>query len=246
MDTRQSIINKIAQMQRLTADSGAFEGEVTAAANMINKLMEKYSISWAEIYQDAANKQQVEFQQAFDEKMSDFAIGMVKKWHWDLAGIIAEITHTKYFLRGNKWMTFFGVQENAEVATALYNQWVVAIDIAGKDALKKYRSWLVSKFYTGQKNFYTQLPQEYQTKYYRESWIAGCLAGISKNIVREQQTSLVLYDAEVEKQYKERYTKMRKAKVNNMKGFSHKGIADGMAYGSSINVGAKPLGKGGK
>lgn len=243
MDNRKSIIDKIAQMQRLSENSGSFENEASVAARKIQELMEKYSISWAEVHQSEAIKQAAEYEQIFAEQSSDFIHGFVKKWHWDLAEIIAQITHTKYFLRGNRWMYFFGVDENAQIASALYAEWVVAIDAAAKDALKKYRAWLVKKFYTGQKNFYTQLPEEYQTKNYRESWIEGCLHAVSMKVIESQSQTkaLVLYDEEVEKKYKERYKKMKKAKISNLRGISWRGLFDGREFGSKLNIGAKKL-----
>lgn len=245
MDNRQSIINKIAKMSKLTENSGAFEGEASNAASMIQTLMEKYAISWQEVHQSEAVKQEAEYERIFDNKGSEFTHGFVKKWNWDLARIIAKITHTKYYLAGGKYMYFFGVEENAQIAAALYTEWVVTIDAAAKHALKKYRSWLVSKFYTGQKNFYTQLPEEYQTKYYRESWIEGCLAGISERVRQEESQSsvLVLYDAEVEKKFRQRNPRLKHVKTHGPSGYSSMGIQHGVEYGRNVNLKAKKLGK---
>lgn len=242
---RQSIINKIAQMQSLTNDSGAFENEASIAARKIQELMEKYSISWAEVHQSEAIKQSAEYEKVFEDRPAEFIHGFVKKWHWDLARIIARITHTKYYLRGGKYMYFFGVEENAKIAAALYAEWVVTIDAAAKHALKKYRSWLVSKFYTGQKNFYTTLPREYRTDTYRESWIVGCLEGILLNVVQSESKSsaLVLYDEEVTKKFHERNPKLKKVNVRQMNMSSMAGYSAGKDFGLNVNLQSKKLEK---
>lgn len=245
---KSKLIELILNMGKLADDPAAFENEASVAAAKIRELMTKHSLDWADVHAAQANEQEREYEKAFAHATAEYLYRGIQKWHWQLARIIARITHTKHFAAGN-YMKFFGVSANAETAAALYAQWRANIDELAKKELFRYRMWLQKHYYHGEnkKNFYTRLPPELRTKYYRISWIDGCLKGILQKVIENEskdQKALVLYKEEIDNQFRSHHPKVSLITPKDSKGFSVRGYEDGFSVGSKMDITAKPLKKG--
>jgi len=253
---KQSIIEQIAKMSELLKDGGAFEGEIANASAMIQKLMTKYSIEWNDIHSHKANEQHKEMAKIFSKEYSDFEHKVIKKWHWGLAGVIASATHTRNF-SSNQRMVFFGVKDNAEIAKVLYALWVVNIEIMAKEAarqnikdmIKKYPEIPLEKF----RQRLVELHPEENTRYFRTSWIQGCIDGMNKKIIEQSKNelkvtrdALALYQQDVNKAYANIRSHFKKVSGNKSKGFSSSGYKQGKATGNGISLTAKPISSGRK
>lgn len=248
---KNKIIEMIAKMSALTADSGAFQGEISNASSKIQELMDKYSISWNEVHAHTYDKQSKEYEEAFGDQSSDYMHKQVKKWHWDLARLIARVTHTRQFLSGSRF-AFFGTVENAEIASALYTLWVSNISKMSEDALKVHKREMLKEF-GDHKNFWSSLPYDLQPKNFKPGWIDGCLAGMLKNVAEQEQqrpkeaaASIVLYKKSVDIEYEKISKRFKTARVSRSSGFSNAGYAAGSKVGSSINIASKPVSAGRK
>lgn len=194
-DKREKIIDRIRKMMALTEDSGAFAGEISAASGKIQELMDKYSITEMELLasQDKDSAPQ------FEAACSDAVLFTVVAWHWELAHLIARVTHTKTYMKSiyssdgfvkstekkaNKTkrphrantMVFFGDPSNVAVAGMLYLEWLMKLDNLSEEAAKKY-----SKVERAKYGFA-------DTKAYRRSWIKGCLDGMRATISEQERS----------------------------------------------------------
>lgn len=229
-DRRKQILEMIAKLSKITKESNAFQGEINNAAAKIQELMDKYSITSMEVDEVVAKGDDNEFKAAFESKFAEYQVKGIVKWHWDLAAIIARMTHTKsyctsYGRRGT--FVFFGEKVNTEVATQLFIEWVQVIEMMAISALddywkvvmKKYdyKGWLKSKkdkeLHHGkwpgyQDKFMNTVPYEERTTYFKSSWLQGCVDGLS-HAVSEQEDSrnkevgsaIVLYTEKVDEAY---------------------------------------------
>lgn len=246
---KSKVIEMISKMSALTKDSGAFQGEISNASAKIQELMDKYSITWAEIHSVEADKQSKEYEMAFTSKPSDYSFKKVQAWHWRLAKLIAKVTHTRHYLSGGTIMMFFGTTENCQIAAMLYTLWVTNIKAMSEQATKAHRLKMLRDF-PHRPNFFATLPPEFQLKYYRNSWIAGCLDGMFSNVVvqensRDVQTSnaIVLFTKEIDRHYKdfkEAYN-FQSVHVKGMSAKSNTGYEAGVRTGKNISIGAKPI-----
>lgn len=270
------IIETIAKLSALTStDSGAFQGEISNASAKIQELMDKYSISWMEINNHRADKQAKEFSNAFDSQTSDFMHKKIQKWHWSLARLIARVTNTKHYSSSTR-MAFFGIDENAQIASALYTLWITNINAMAETALKNHRKEMLKQF-GDRPNFFSSLPTDLQPKYYRSSWIDGCLSAMSNN-VREQEvarevaitkerkdsivgtiskeeankiilapTAITLFNRELEIKWKSFSSRFRSvASASSRSGFSNAGYEAGQKAGSAVKIGSKGVGASGQ
>lgn len=256
-EQKDKIIDLISKMSALTAtDSGAFQGEISNASAKIQELMDKYSITWAEVHGKMADKQSKEFEDAFTTQNSDYVHKKVLKWHWKLARIIARVTHTKYYVTRDTTMVFFGTTENASIASSLYTLWVANITKMAKDACEVHRKNMVEE-YGNRPKFWTSLPKELQWRYYFNSWIDGCLDGMNSNVYEQEQhrekeveKAIVLYTRKVEEEWDNFTESMRFKKVNTAGNgssvFSNAGYTSGKTTGSSIKIGSKGVPTGGR
>ena len=256
---KQKVIELIAKMSTLTEDSGAFQGEIAAASAKIQQLMDKHAIEWNDIHGYRANKQEKEMSKVFTSKMSDFQHGSLKKWYWQLARVIARATHTRHYSWGKR-MTFFGVEQNAEIASQLYLLWLGNIDQMSKKAkkesfaeLRKQYPELIEQY---GKNIIGELNRRYPelgTQYFTQSWISGCIAAMNENL-REQEVqreevstnAITLYKEEVDKEYSKMSKGFKTVNTSSSSGFSGIGYAKGREAGSNISLGSKPIGSGRK
>jgi len=265
MTDREKILEMIAKASKLTEDAGAFKGEASAAAAKVQSLMEKYAISQMELQNFMADKQEKEFKLEFESEAAGNASKKgVEEWEWSLARLIARVTMTRNYSQGGRSygarMVFFGVKENAKVAAELYELWHKNIYDMAKRAqtLNVQRILKLYKMKNPLKHYAMDYPED-DPKYFRASWITGCLRAMSDNVyeeekkragVREEKSSpeqpsnssaLVLYKAEVDKAYKVLSSHFKKAKSHGSRGFSSNGYKQGQETGSKIRVGSKEI-----
>jgi len=253
---KQKVIELIAKMSALTEDSGAFQGEIAAASSKIQQLMDKHAIEWNDIHSHRANVQEKEMAKVFTSESADFRHGAIKKWHWELARVIARATHTRHYSYG-KQMTFFGVKENAEIASQLYLLWLGNIQDMAKKATRanivslrekygrrpKFRQWIIEN------------TDEENPRYFGASWITGCISAMNENLrgqemEREENkasaNAITLYKREIDVEYRKLSSHFRTVKTGGSRGFSSSGYAKGKEAGSNISLGSKPIGSGRK
>jgi hypothetical protein len=252
---KQKFIDMIGKLSQMTSkDSGAFQGEISNASAKISLLMDKYSITWADIHADQAAKQSKEYEDAFTSKPSDYVHKKVQKWHWMLARIISHFTHTRNYLGGSERMTFFGTEENAKIAATLFTLWITNINSMADNSLKSHKKAMLKEF-GDHKNFWSSLPEDLQPRYYRTSWVLGCLDAMRKNVdeqekVRTVETTnaIALYKAEIDKYY-QIFAKENLKSIHvksSVKNFSDVGYNAGHTTGSGIKLDSKPIGTGRK
>lgn len=158
---KDKIIEQILKLSELTREnSGAFQGEISNASAMIQKLMDKYSISQF----DLDSKESEKIDREFTNKPSDAVLFSVLSWHWSLAKLISRITHTRNyvttcrssepvartaeFIRDRTYQAkkknsyraicFFGSPENVSVAAELFYEWIVRINTMASLASTEY------------------------------------------------------------------------------------------------------------
>ena len=263
-DARTKIIETIAKLSAMmNPDANAFQGEINNAAAKIQELMDKYSISQAELQAAQVDSSRKDFDQQFATKTAEYTIKGIKAWHWALAKVIAEITHTKNFSRGygtRHHMQFFGESANSEIASNLFAEWVQIIEAMAisatddywKIVMKKYNyaGWLKDKKANGYSDkFMETVPYEERTTYYKISWLDGCVLGIKHAVHKQEEkrsqevsTALVVYEEKVELAYKSLELRFRTVKVNHARGSSNIGRDQGYEAGSKIKIGLNKVG----
>lgn len=255
---KNKIIDLISKMSNFTADTNAFQGEISNASAKIQELMDKYSITWTEIHSLQADKQAAEYEKEFSTKSADYICNKTQKWHWELARLISRVTHTRHYTSNNH-MTFFGTGENIEVATYLFTLWLSNINEMSKKAMNANQRNLYKKYPDIKKNFNRTMaaehPEEENSKYFRSSWISGCLEGMSHNVTEQEKnrtketgSAMVLYEEEVFKRYAE-YAKKKHfshVSIKGTSGYSSSGYEAGKLVGSEISIGSRPIVSGAK
>ena len=92
---REKIIEKIRGIARIAdPGNGGFPDEIRTAARMMQKLMDQYQVSIAEVMQgEDKPKDGPDFVQV----RTNGRLGIVRPWHWALARSIASITSTRHY-----------------------------------------------------------------------------------------------------------------------------------------------------
>ncbi len=257
-DNRDKILETLLKMSALTEEgSGAFQGEISAASAKIQQMMDKYSISWAEVHAKQAADQAKEFEKEFAGQPADYVFKSIKKWHWQLAHLIERVTHTRCYSSGWRQahhILFFGTEENAAAAAQLFALWVVNLEAMSLQSLKEYKRSLLRK-YKDRPNFFSSLPYDEQPKNYRESWVRGCITEMNKN-VREQEVArepavenaIVLFHEELKRQWDKFAADFvyKKTSSRSSSSTSVAGYTNGQKAGAGITLGSKSIGSGAK
>ena len=251
-EKRQQVIEKLTKLMAFQGeDAHAFQGEIANASTLIQTLMDKYSISEAELQTASSEKDTREAEEQFDNRTSEFALHGVKKWHWDLAKLIAHITHTKHYIsqgRGESFISFYGSSGNREAAAMLFTQWVTAIDHMAKQATNARTRELINE-YGYQPKFRQHLRAEDSLTFYRASWIEGCIVGMNEAVrkqeaerSREMSTALMVIDEKLVKAYRQfASVGFHNIRVKGSRAVSAAGYESGKQAGQGINLTAKPL-----
>ena len=265
-DRRKQILEMIAKLSRITRESNAFQGEIENAASKIQELMDKYSITQDMVDEVNASSNSRELEREFESKSADYCVRGIVRWHWDLAGVIARITHTRHYCRSYKrtgTFVFFGEQANVEVATALFIEWVQVIEMMAVSALddrwkylmKKYdyNGWLMEKKERGyaDEKFMDSVPFEERTTYFKSSWLQGCVDGIRCAVSKQEElreekvgTAIVLYQDKVDEAYAimAKEQKFSRVSVSSPKLYSSQGYEGGYKVGKGITLNSKKIG----
>lgn len=256
-EKRNQIIEQIRKLQEIAnPDSGAFQGEISNASAMMQKLMDKYSISQMEI--DASRNDEID--KAFESKTSDTVLFSILHWHWKLARVVARITHTRHYstsrysstpvrktsalaeefpndkrsYRSGEYnsISFFGDPKNVEIACELYLEFLFKIDRMSAIATDEYSKYQYKKI-----NFE-------HPRVYRNSWREGCIDAINKKVREQEETrsedtsnSIVLYTKQVDKAYNDfsqNFTKLNSSGGGSS--FSSAGYSSGKEAGSNMSL----------
>lgn len=265
---RNRIIERIASIAKLQGGAGAFQGEINNAASLIQSLMDKYSISQQEIEMENLKNETKAIEEEFIQKPSTYWVHGLAQWHLVLAGLIARITHTKsYFgtLKKGGRAKFFGSENNVEVATVLFTEWVQIIMAMCDSAIDDHWQYLIKKYdYPGflakkkemglgrEYSFMQEVvPQSERTTHFKSSWYTGCLHGIAAALNQQErsreegvQTALVLYHENLDEKYKvfSLAVNMKDTKIKPPKVLSNIGYDQGYETGKKIRIGSKRVG----
>lgn len=249
--TKDKVLEVILKLKAVTEqDSGAFPGEMAVASTKIQELMAKYNISDYDLNVHRADKTKRAFSKAFTHASVERRYKKVEVWVWNLANIIADITGTRYYcMVGKRYGTsfkFFGKEGVAEMACSLFLDWYDIIYNMAKQAQNENRI-RIQKAYGSITS--PNIPWDENPRYYRASWLEGCIGEIRKSIDLQKKqnaeigTAIQVYKAELDKRYEEFSIGFVKRNVGNRRsrGFNSSGYAEGQEIGSNISIGSKRI-----
>lgn len=233
-EKRKAILDKLVKLSALADEnSNTFQNEVSVASGKISEIMNKYSISWAELHAARSEKENAAFEEAFKDAYADTSFRRIKAWHWHLARVVASATNTKYFSSGHR-IVFYGLESQSTFATEMFMEWLGMLD---RISLK------------AQKEFVRAHGRSYESRYFRSSWLQGCLTQMANNVYEEQKkarnensTAIVLFTEKLESAYKERSKGFKTVPVGGSRGFSRSGYDSGKEAGAGFRVGSKKIG----
>lgn len=233
-EKRKAIIDRLIKLQGLAdTTANSFQNEVSVATAKIAEIMNKYAISWAELQAAKQTQDDRQYEQEFKDKESDHVFRNVKAWHWKLAQIVGNATNTKPFRSGSR-MVFYGLESSGEYACEIFTEFLGMLDRISLKAQREY----VKEHGRG----------SVESRYFRSSWLAGCLTQMSNNVYAEKQkarqannTALVLFENAIEKAYKDRSRGFVNTRGRGISIYSNSGYESGKAFGSGIHVGSKKL-----
>jgi hypothetical protein len=211
VEKRVKIIEQIYKLTAMTGiDSGAFEGEITNATVLIQKLMDKYAILPEEILIEASKEAEAIAERKFNSNSGTIAFNGIQPWMWQLAWLIGKVTHTKHYttcsIKGKgvngkektgDVMSFFGAGDSGKIATMLYDQWVVVIMCMAAKAMTEWCHELVIKYpeqyadiaRRGLKpaNYqFKNIPHEEMPFVFKASWIIHCIKAMKQAAIEEE------------------------------------------------------------
>lgn len=258
-DKREKIIEQIHKLMGITnPDSNAFQGEISNASAMIQRLMDKYSISEAEI----AIKNNKTVEEAFDKKSSTTVFGGIVSWHWRLARVIQAVTHTKCYStygsgktisgkgKSGKVIAFFGTPDNIAIATMLFDQWVgIITEMAGKattqwchELAKMYPEEYATLAKPSNYNF-KYIPNGHKPLVFKSSWLKACVDAMNDAVLHEEKqrtttmtNALVVYNKNVMVAYSAFSRGFRHAHTRGQSSTSAEGTRRGHEAGSKLHV----------
>lgn len=236
-DKRKAILDRLVKLEALAnSDPTQFQNEVSVASAKIAEIMDKYAISWAEVQAAKGEAEQKAFQEDFKDTYADYTSRRVKVWHGQLAMIIANATNTKCFRAGTR-MVFFGLESSGSFANEMFSEWLGTLD---RMSLKY------------QHEFVRHNGRSYESRYYRSSWISGCLSQMRENVRKSKEqarstidsnsTALVLFDRNLVQRFTNAHPDLRTHYSRGSSGFSSSGYRDGKQAGSGFNIGSRKIG----
>lgn len=269
MDRKEALekVRKLAELAN--PESNAFEGEIANASALMQKLMDKFSITPEELI-DAENKV---IDEKFAECSADVMLGSIQYWNWILARLIARITHTRHFSSGKstfdpttgkfagmktlkgvtrergKTISFYGKESNAEIASQLYTEWIIRLNLAARAATAEYCKELLQNNPSYRNAYHIPNLGDDHPNVFRASWLDGCLRAMNAS-VREQEekrdtntsSALVVYNANLAAKWEQYSKHMRGAKIGGGSGFNAAGHLRGQAAGANMHIGQKSIG----
>jgi len=269
--SRKKIIEQVRKLSEIVnPDSGAFEGEIANASAAMQRLMDKYSISMAEVH-EAGN---VVIDEAFKSKNADAMFGVIRSWHWQLARVIAHITHTKHFSTGKytdddkpmktvygyerslgKTIGFYGKESSAELASQLFVEWLNKLTLMALEATSVYCKELVTEYNELNRGI-RSVNSAYRISglmgehpnVFRQSWLQGCLSAVSKSLQEQEDSrtknvslALVVFDENLAAKWK-LFSKGFNTVSSGGNDFNTLGYAKGSEVGATLHIGQKSMG----
>lgn len=235
------------------------------ASAMMQKLMDKYSISEMEI--DASRDNQ--FKKEFEDKSSDTIMFNIMKWQFDLAHLIGRITHTKSFARkvvskegfrktieyskdpnykrNVAWtMIFFGDPTNVTIACELYYEWILKMDAMSAKAVDEYvaerrkleKKYKAAGFDKGEIAMQLMRDPRYRFngRIYRKSWIDGCIMGISLKVMEAEKSREPEVQTAIVLYDKSIEEEYKKKKIRQVAGSQSQQSAEAFNAGAKVGV----------
>ena len=263
---REQIIDRIQKLMNMNSSNGAFEGEISNAAALIQRLMDKYTISEEEIKMKASEADQKAAEDAFNSGASTVAASSILPWHWILAKVIGKITHTKHYVsygkgkgvngkeKWGKQMNFFGTKDNIEIASMLYDLWIVNIMSMAAKAMTEWCHELIEMYpeqYDDiarrglkQRNYqFKDIPHSHMPFVFKASWINNCVAAMLETVINEESEraqkssmALAIYDDKVAAAYREYSGSFKTVRSRGPKNFSVEGAIRGRQIGRNLRI----------
>lgn len=267
-DTRRKMLEKVRALAQLAnPENGAFENEAAVATAAMQRLMDKYSISMAELMEEETRK----LDQVMVDLESTASLHEITAWHWRLARVIGRMTHTKHYGsyntgsynwrtktgRRDKRIAFYGPEDAAKLAGDLFAEWLVRIELEADLATKRYAEQLKDEWNSD--NPERPVKSAYNIKglgedhplVYKSSWLSGCLSGLDHAMweqekERSQQTSsaLAIYDGKLAEAWNEHSKGLKSVSMNSTGSRNGAGLRDGRSAGASMHIGQKKVGGG--
>jgi len=268
MTDRSKILEKVRKLSEITnPDSGAFPGEIANASALMQKLMDEYSISIGEVLEGQNQK----YDEAFKSADADLMLGLVKSWHWQLARIIARITHTRHYSTGSydhdgkrtpfgdkrtrgRTIAFYGPGSSAEMAADLYGEWVARMTLMVLQATSKYCQELMEVHNGMYVNHQVKSAYkirnlgEHHPNVFRNSWLEGCLSEISSSLYQQEKarssgtsSALMVVEKQIDLKWMD-YSKSFTTTTRSDSGMTNsRGYYSGKEAGASIHIGQKAV-----
>lgn len=249
---RAEIIAKVRKLAAITnPDANAFQGEMENAAKLISKLMDEYTISWGEVRAAEVSEQQAELRDAFVSMQAENFIKGIMQWHWQLAALIARVTHTRHYgsTKGKgAWMKFYGAETNARVAIGLFMEWSLIIERMGVNAYSSRFKALRAKYGRGD-NLMERVPADERLTYFKPSFIQGVVDGMTAVVDRnerersaETKYALMVVSTALTKSYNELARGFRTVHARTPRRHSEAAYNAGRKVGENIDISAKRVG----
>lgn len=263
-ERRKKILEQIAKLQRIAnPDSNAFQGEINNATRMIMELMDKYNISEVDVHEANIEAEKKEVEEQFKPYKAEQLIKGIKQWHWSLAHIIERVTHTKAYqkaYRNNGHLYFFGSDTNAQIAAALFADWVGIIEDMSLKAVRQYAREMEKKYdyatweagkrkavAEGEGEYYPKfqdtIPYRERTTYFKPNWLSGCVAGMLEVVVEKERArdthakhALMVVDQNMMVRYKQFAVGFGTVNLKQARGSSLVGYERGQQVGRSIDI----------
>lgn len=264
---RTKILSTIRSMARIAdPEHGASIGEMSNASALMQKLMDKYLISMAEVMAEDIGSPEKEF--AYAQKSAQAILGKLRQWHWVLARLVGRITHTRHFstsqrseearrttkgkkLKYGSTMAFYGHEQNVNLACDLYDDWLVRLTSMASNATEKYKTELLFQLNEEAKRLGEDLITDLYRRdlgnlhpnTYRMSWLLGCLQAMNMAVYEEEDkreeitsTAIVLYDNNLKDAWIKYSSGMQRASNSSKE---NRVNWEGMDDGASVGKGLK-------
>jgi hypothetical protein len=259
---------------------------VANAAALAQKLMDKYGITLAEV-EMSGNKS---MDMKFHAQPATTSINGIESWHWSLARAIGRITQTKHYSSSKyseakragvahtvgrfykttgktrqhqlyKTICFYGTPSAVEIATMLFDRWVVVIRKMALEATREYTQELEQQLREelGREDIhlhgwggklYKQLGVELEDtpRAFLNGWLLGCTTAIDNKLYEAEKArttettkAIVLVQDKLTVAYEQFSEGFQRVKSRGGSTTNWGGFAKGSKVGSEINIGAKEL-----
>jgi len=200
-----AVLQRIAKLSELTTDRGATQAEAEQAASMIQKLLDKYSLSMEQV-------KPIKQQSSQDVQFERFNRDTVRWFDWELR-LLDAVTYAAsvHYVYNSTWITFIGMAQDVTLAKQLYIQFRAIAETLAKRAVREYsaNTWQDARSLRGASS----------VRNYRLSYLIGFAKGLhaafreakrASEQANQIQALVLVKDALIETATKERYPHLGK------------------------------------